>query len=117
MQHLVEPLAREGAFADGVGLEDFQLILVDGGGGDAAGDAFVGFDFEHALLHGGVGGQAGMGVLDTTQARHLHEPVAALGEGWMLERVQFDVGDFHGWGSLRAVFSSRFLVFGELRLT
>ena len=96
MQHLVGAVAREGAFADGVGLEDFQLILVDGGGGDAAGDAFVGFHFEHALLHGGVGGQAGMGVLDATQARYLYEAVAALGKGGMFERVQFDVGDFHG---------------------
>jgi hypothetical protein len=95
-KHLVEPFAREGAFADGVGLEDCQLGFGDEGGGDAAGDAFVGFDFEDLHLHGCFGGPAGMGVLDAAQAGHLFEAVADLGEGWVFERVQLDVGDFHG---------------------
>ena len=36
------------------------------------------------------------GVLDAAQAGHLFEAVADLGEGWVFERVQLDVGDFHG---------------------
>ena len=71
-------------------------MLGDGGGGDAAGDALVGFHVEDLHLHGGVGGQGGMGVLDAAQAGHLFEAVAVLDEGWVLERVQLDVGDFHG---------------------
>lgn len=37
-----------------------------------------------------------MCVLDAMEAGHLDEAVAALGEGWVLEGVEFDVGDFHG---------------------
>ena len=54
-------------------------------------------------LRGGVGGQGGMGVLDAAQAGHLFEAVAVLDEGWMLESVEFDVGDFHG-GILKGSF-------------
>ena len=96
VEHLEEAFAGERAFADGVGLEDFELVFVDGGGGDTAGDALVGFDLEDVRLHGRVDGPAGVGVLDAAQAGNLDEAVAALGEGWVLEGVEFDVGDFHG---------------------
>ena len=101
VEHLEEAFAGEGAFADGVCFEDVELVVGDGDGGDAAGDAFVGFDVEDLHLRGSGGGERGVGVLDAAQAWDLFEAVGGLGEGRVLEGAAFYVGDFH----LTAVFS------------
>jgi len=77
VQHLKEALPLERILAYDVAAQNFRLFWCDGDGGHPPGNVGVCVDFDHVQPCGLVSGLAGMGVLDTVQTGHLHQPVAA----------------------------------------